>query len=105
GNFPSAKTAYVDRIGFVERPDLLLDQPMVAHDVWLQALSETGLVGLLLTVAAFAACIGASFAAARRFTHGGQTDLAFFARALGVGQLASLAASTFISNGGDRVFW
>lgn len=105
GNFPSAKSAYADRIGFVERPDLLLDQPMVAHDVWLQALSETGLVGLLLTVAAFGGCIGASFAAARRFTQGGQDDLAFFARALGVGQLASLAASTFISNGSDRVFW
>lgn len=105
GNFPSAKAAYADRIGFVARPDLLLDQPMVAHNVWLQALSEIGLVGLLLTVAAFAACIAASFAAARSFTQAGRADLAFFARALGVGQLASLAASTFISNGGDRVFW
>lgn len=105
GNFPSAKSAYADRIGFVERPDLLLDEPMVAHDVWLQALSEIGVVGLLLTVAAFAACVAASFAASRRFTDAGQTDMAFFARALGVGQLASLAASTFISNGGDRIFW
>lgn len=105
GNFPSAKSAYADQIGFVARPDLLLDQPMVAHDVWLQALAETGLVGLVLIVFAFGACIGASFVASGRFARTGRTDLAFFARALGVGQLASLAASTFISNGGDRVFW
>lgn len=105
GNFPSAKSAYADQIGFVERPELLLDMPMVAHDVWLQALAETGLVGLVLIVSAFGACVGASFVASRRFTQAGQGDLAFFARALGVGQLASLAASTFISNGNDRVFW
>lgn len=105
GNFPLAKTAYADRIGFVERPELLLDEPMVAHNVWLQALAELGLIGLLLTVAAYAACIGASFVAARRLARDGRADLAFLGRALGVGQLASLAASTFISNGSDRVFW
>lgn len=105
GNFPIAKTAYADQIGFVERPALLLDMPMVAHNVWLQAMAETGLVGLLLLICAFGACIGSSFLAARRFERARNVELAFFARALGVGQLASLAASTFISNASDRIFW
>ncbi len=105
GNFPTAKEAYADKIGFVARPDLLLDQPMVAHDIWLQALAETGLVGLLLLAGALAACIGASLAASRRFARDGAHDLSLLARAVAVGQLASLAASTFISNAGDRVFW
>lgn len=105
GNFPHAKSAYADRIGFVEQPTLLLDMPMVAHNVWLQALAETGLVGLLLQGLALGACIAASFLAARRFAAVGNAELGFFARTLGVAQLASLAASTFISNAGDRIFW
>ncbi|MFA4928599.1 MAG: O-antigen ligase family protein [Patulibacter sp.] len=105
GNFPIAKSAYADRIGYLERPEMVLDLPMVAHNVWLQALAEIGLVGLLLQVAAIGACVASSFVAARRFARTDRVDLSFFARALGIGQLASLAASSFISNAGDRVFW
>lgn len=105
GNFPLAKSAYADQIGYLERPEMVLDLPMVAHNVWLQALAEIGLVGLLLQTAAIGACVASSFVAARRFARAGNVDLSFFGRALGVGQLASLAASTFISNAGDRVFW
>jgi hypothetical protein len=84
---------------------MIVDTPLVTHDVWLQALTENGAIGLALLIGAFGACILASLAAARRFVRAGRPDLAHLARAVAVAQVGSLAASTFIANGNDRVWW
>jgi O-antigen ligase len=105
GNFVVVQPGYAQRVGFLERPGMIVDTPLVTHDVWLQALTENGVVGLALLIGAFGACILASLAAAGRFARAGRPDLAHLARAVAAGQIGSLAASTFIANGNDRVFW
>jgi O-antigen ligase len=105
GNFQVVEGSYVDRVGLVEDPAMFVDTPLVVHEIWLQAATETGIPGLLLQLSFVVACIGSSFAAARRFGRRGQIDVATFARAIGVGQLGMIVASTFLSNGNDRIFW
>jgi O-antigen ligase len=105
GNFRLVEGGYVDRVGPIADPSMFVDTPLVTHDIWLQAFAEQGLPGLLIQLAVIATCIGASFRAARRYRRDGRPDLATFARALAVGQLSSVVASTFIANGNDRVFW
>ncbi|MBF6619478.1 MAG: O-antigen ligase family protein [Patulibacter sp.] len=105
GNFPVVEGSYLKEIGFVKEPTWYVDTPLVAHNIWIQALVENGVPGLLLLIALVIACVAASFAAGRRFTQLGRPDLAHLGRALGVGQIGSLVASNFISNGSDRVFW
>jgi O-antigen ligase len=105
GNFIVVESDYARAAGTLVRPDLIVDTPLVTHDIWLQATVENGLIGLALMVAALGACVGSALAAARRFAARGEHDLAHLARALAVGQIGGIVASTFIANGDDRVFW
>jgi O-antigen ligase len=105
GNFVVVESRYAQEVGFLERPGLIVDTPLVTHDVWLQALTENGPLGLLLLIGAFGGCIASSLIAGRRFARHGRPDLERLARTLAVGQIGSLAASTFIANGDDRVWW
>ncbi len=105
GNFQVVERRYAQDAGFLSRPGMIVDEPLVAHDVWLQAVVELGVPGLALLAVALAACIGSSFAAGRRFARSGRRDLAAACRAIGAGQLAVVVAATFVSNADDRLLW
>lgn len=84
---------------------IIVDKPLVTHNLYLQMLAELGVVGLALLLGVIGWCLRAGLAASRRFERLGEPALAAIARAVVVGTTASLVASFFISNSADtRLF-
>ena len=104
-NFRSESANYVLQPGRLESTDLIVDTPHVVHNVYLQQLAETGVIGFALLVAVLVTALRASWTASRQFDELGDSRFANLARAVLVGQIGSLTASVFISNGYDRRLW
>jgi O-antigen ligase len=104
-NFPFESHNYVREPGNLNFVRLIVDEPLVAHNVYLQQLAETGIVGLALLLSVIAACLTAALRAARRFDALGDDALATLARASVVAMVGFLVASTFISDSTDRRLW
>ena len=104
-NFVFQEKHFVQRPGQLTSVDLIVEKPHVVHSVYLQALAELGIVGLILLVTVMLGCVGATHRAIRRFDARGQPELATLARALLIAQLAILVAEVFLSDGDDQRFW
>jgi O-antigen ligase len=104
-NFTFQEKHFVQRPGQLTSVDLIVEKPHVVHSVYLQALAELGIVGLVLLVTVMLGCVGATGRAIRRFDARGQPELATLARALLIAQLAILVAQIFLSDGDDQRFW
>jgi O-antigen ligase len=105
GNFKSEAGDYVRQPGALEHVRKIAEVPHVAHNTYLQLLSESGVVGLALFLAVALGAIAAAAAAAGRFERSGELRLATESRAVLVAIIAALAASIFLSNGFDRRTW
>ena len=77
---------------------LVLDQPHVAHNTYLQMFAETGIVGLALLIGVILAALRATWAATRTFERLGDLRFAALTRTLLIAQVAVLIASVFLSN-------
>jgi O-antigen ligase len=75
------------------------------HDTYLEALVETGVVGLGLLLAVLALAVRETWSAARRFERHGDRDLAELAKGVLVATLALLAAAVFLSTRADATLW
>jgi O-antigen ligase len=84
---------------------LVLDQPHVAHNTYLQMFAETGIIGLALLIGVILAALKATWAAARTFERSGDFRFAALTRAVLIAQVAVLIASVFLSNANDRRTW
>jgi O-antigen ligase len=104
-NFPFESHKYVREPGNLSFVRLIVDEPLVAHNIYLQQLAETGLVGLALLMCVIVACLASALRAARRFDELGDSPLAALARAAAVAMVGFLVASTFISDSTDRRLW
>jgi O-antigen ligase len=104
-NFPIVAKDYVHEPGDREFTFLVTETPHVAHNVYLQMLAETGVIGLGLFAVILIGCLRAALAAARRFEQFGETAMAGLSRAVFVGMVGMLTASFFISNANDRRLW
>jgi O-antigen ligase len=104
-NFEAESGEYLRQPGPLARADLIIEQPHVVHNVYLQQLAETGIVGLLLLLGVLLAATRASWLAAARFGELGDSKLAGLARATLVAQISALSASIFLSNGYDTRLW
>ena len=104
-NFPFESHNYVREPGNLNFVRLIVDEPHVAHNVYLQQLAETGIVGLGLLLFVIVACLTAAVRAARRFDALGDGALATLARASAVAMVGFLVASTFISDSTDKRLW
>ncbi|WP_320672287.1 O-antigen ligase family protein [Patulibacter defluvii] len=105
GNFQVVLPRYGDQPGLVTYADFIVSTPLFAVSIWWQALSETGVVGGLLLLAALLACLISAWRAGQRFARARRPDLAFLAQMVLTGQLGAIAASTFLSNANERLFW
>jgi O-antigen ligase len=105
GNFQTASVHYLLEPGAIQRADLIVDHPRVAHNTYLQVLSELGIVGLALFMGILLACLRAVLLAAHKFRDRGEWRYELLARALLVGLIGNLAADFFISNQWSKQLW
>jgi hypothetical protein len=104
-NYPEVAGDYVRDVGPLEGVDLIAVDPHEAHNLYLQMLAETGVVGLALFVAFAVACLHSAWRAARRFTAAGDRADAALARATMVAGVGMLVSAVFISVPVDRRLW
>ena len=104
-NFQSRSVDYVLEPGRLENTELIIDRPHVVHNVYLQQLAETGVVGLGLLLGFLTAGLVASGGAARRFRELGDRPMEGLSFAVLVAQIGALSASVFLSNGYDVPLW
>lgn len=105
GNYVEEAPAYVRATGSLEFGELIAERPHVVHNVYLQFLTETGLVGLLLFLVVVGLCLAITWRAARELQGLGMRSTEALARALLIAQLGMLAAAFFLSNGPDERLW
>jgi O-antigen ligase len=105
GNFEDVEPAYASRTTNLPAVDLIVDNPHVVHNSYLELLAETGVVGLALFVALVGAALALAWRAVRAFTRSGETDLELIGRGLLVGLVGMLAASIFLSAEYEKQLW
>ncbi|MEJ7785237.1 MAG: hypothetical protein WKF96_10575, partial [Solirubrobacteraceae bacterium] len=96
---------YVREPGSLSDVALIAERPRVVHNLYLELLAETGVVGLVLYLGAVLACMLAAAQAARRLDRLGEVGMASMARAVLVGAIAMLCAGFFISYAADARLW
>ena len=104
-NFNAVAADYTRQPGVLERVQKIVEQPTVVHNLYLQQLTETGIIGFLLLMGVMWAALAAAWRAGRLAEEDGDGDLEVLARAILVANIGMLAASVFISDAVDRRVW
>ena len=105
GNFQAASGRYAVEPGATARTDLVIDDPQVAHNVYLEVLAETGIVGLSLFLGVLAFSLRCALDAARRFERSGDETMEIFSRALIPALIAILVSDLFASEQFNKLLW
>jgi O-antigen ligase len=105
GNFEVTSIHYVLAPGVLRRDDFLVDTQKVAHNAYLGALAELGVVGLALLVALILAVIVCGVKAIRQFERNGDLAMEVMTRAWVVGLLGLLASLFFASDEYKKQLW
>ncbi|HUT78683.1 MAG TPA: O-antigen ligase family protein [Polyangia bacterium] len=104
-NFTAVSGEYVRQPGSLERVDLVVDEANFVHNVYLELLAETGLIGLLLFVGVAAGSAHTAWRAARQFDASGDATMKTLAQAVVVALVGLLTSSFFLSSGVDKRLW
>ena len=105
GNFPVTSIHFLLEPGAILRDEFIVDEPKVAHNMYLEALAELGIVGLLLFLSILGFSVMSALKAARRFMEADDTRMELLARAVAVALLALLAADFFVSDQFSKQLW
>lgn len=105
GNYTEATPRYLDQPGLVRRSDFFFETPKVAHNMYLQALVEVGIVGTSLFGLALLLVMRSAVRAARAFRRRGDDQMELLSRSLLAGLVGTLAADFFISGQYQRALW
>jgi O-antigen ligase len=105
GNFQVHKPAVALKIGEVQNASVVAEQPLVAHNTYLQLWADSGVIGLLLFLAIVVCCTWCSLRAGRDFTAAGRRDLAALSRSVGVAIFSMLGSAAFLTMTRDYRLW
>jgi len=104
-NYSEVAPDYTRQPGALERVTKVTENSDVVHNMYLHVLTELGVIGFGLLMFVILASLRAAWLAGRRAEELGNTELEALSRAILVGTLGMLAASTFISDQVDRRLW
>jgi O-antigen ligase len=104
GNFEAVEAQYASRAD-LPSIDLVIDEPHVVHNTYLELLAELGVVGFTFFVALVGGALVLGGRAVRAFARSGVTDLEVLARGLLVGLAGMLAAAFFLSAEYEKQLW
>jgi putative inorganic carbon (HCO3(-)) transporter len=106
GNFPVSSIHYLlVEPGAIQQDKYVVDQPHVAHNIYLGFLAELGIVGLGLFLAIAGGSLRTAALAARRFARSGDRQMELLTRGVIVAILALLAADFFLSDEYSKQLW
>jgi O-antigen ligase len=105
GQFRVESGNYVRELGKLNDVGMVVEEPKLVHNTYLELLAETGVIGTGLFLAIVAACFAAALRAARLALARGRPGLAAIAQSAAVAQVAACAAIFFLSVVDDPRLW
>jgi putative inorganic carbon (HCO3(-)) transporter len=105
GNFQVAEPHYVQISGSLTEASLIIDQPHVAHNMYLEIAAELGIPGLVCFLGLVFASISAAVRATHRFRQVGDRDMELLARCLTLAIVAFMTADFFLSGEYSKQLW
>jgi O-antigen ligase len=105
GNFPISSVHYLLRPGTITRSDFIVDNPKVAHNMYLEIPAELGIIGLGLFLSIIGFSLRCGIRASQRFALAGDRDMEILARAFVLGACGMLTANLFISQQFNKPLW
>lgn len=106
GNFNVSSIHYLlVEPGAIDRSDFIVDQPAVAHNVYLEILAELGIPGLALFLIIVVSSLAAVLRAARIFERCGEGGLGLIARGVAVAFTSMLVADFFLAAEHSKLLW
>ncbi len=104
-NFITQEAKYVRQPGVLTSVALIAEKPHVVHNQYLEAFTETGIIGFVLLISMMLGFLSCGVRAAKGFDARGQPELATLARAVVVAEVSVYVALFFLSDGPDQRFW
>jgi O-antigen ligase len=104
-NFDVVSVQYLLRPGAIERDDLIIDTPLVAHNLYLQVLADLGAVGFVLFFSVVGFSLLCAIRAVHRFERRGDVTLEAVSRAIVIALVGILAAFFFVSEPYSKHLW
>ncbi len=105
GNFPVSSVHYLLQPGRTTEDSLIVDQPKVPHNIYLNVLAELGVVGITLFAAILASCLWSALAAARTFARSGDVTAEILARGVFLALVCYVVADFFSSQLFSKQLW
>lgn len=104
-NYEAVAKEYTREPGSLSDVNKIAEKPHVVHNTYLETLTNTGLVGLVLFLCIAVGCCYFAWKAGRRFEELDEPAMEAIARSILVATIGIMAASFFISVGVDRRLW
>jgi O-antigen ligase len=105
GQFQTSAVHYLIAPGTIKRSDLIIATPKVAHNIYLQELSELGIVGLVPFLIILGFSLRCALRAARAFERKKDTRMELLSRAVFVALIGILTADFFASEQFSKQLW
>jgi O-antigen ligase len=104
-NYEAVAKNFTRDVGPLHDVRKIAEEPHLVHNTYLEALVDTGIVGLGLFLAVIIGSCMAMWRAARIFERLGESEMELLARCVLVGTLAMASAAFFVSAGVDKRLW